>query len=349
MAERVVVGLEAIEVVQPERERSLLGLVQRLLDIGVQLAAVRKAGQGVVQGVMLVQPGLLEVRLLGELALGDVLEHRGRVGAPAVLVHLGDRRDAEPDHLAVLAEAALLEPVGLARAFHDLVEQPDVLLDVVGMRVLLEPHRSELGFGVSEHLLHRGVRLDHAPRPIGAHDADRRAVEDGAIARERVVALDLRLPQVGDLDHGRRDAHDLAVGRDDRATERAEIARVLGIVRVASHDLGSDRRLPGLEDPDRRRDDLRRETRKDLVDRTSEDLGLGLIAEHAEHAICPHDAKIAVDDRDPHRGLADEGVEQRLGLQRCADRPRLAVSRRLGRRIRRRGHNQPYRPLVPKD
>ncbi len=84
---------------------------------------------------------------------------------------------------------------------------------------------------------------------------------------------------------------------------------------------GSDRRLPGLEDPDRRRDDLRRETREDLADRASEDLGLGLIAEHAEHAIRPDDAQIAVDDRDAHRGLADEGVEQRLGLERCA-RPR---------------------------
>ena len=249
MAECVVVGLEAVEVVEPERERALLWLVQRLLDIGVQLAAVREAGQGVVQGVMLVQPGLLEMRLLGELPLGDVLEHRGRVSAPAVLIHLGDRRDAEPDHLAVLAEAALLEPVRLARAFHDLVEQPDVLLDVVGMRVLLEPHRGELGRGVSEHLLHRGVRLDHAPRPIRAHDADRRAVEDGAVARERVIALDLRLPQVGDLDHDRRDAHDLVVGRDDRATERTEIARVLGIVRVASHDLRSDRRLARSRGP----------------------------------------------------------------------------------------------------
>ena len=187
----------------------------------------------------------------GELALGDVLEHRDRERGLAVGVALERRGDLRPDHLAVLAEAALLELVRLALAGDQLPEEREVVLDVVGVGVLAEAHLRELRGRVAEHLLHRGVRLDHAPARIDAQDADGGALEDHAVAREhldlaalrgelggvalalqdeRVVELDLRLPQVGDVDDHRGHADDRSVGREDRVADRAE--RVLAVRRT---------------------------------------------------------------------------------------------------------------------
>ena len=164
--ERVVVGLEAVEVVEAEGERPPAGIAQRSLDVAVELAAVAEPRERVVRRLVLVQPRLLVVARLGELALGDVLEHGDRVVALAVRVPLGGRGDAHPDHLAVLAEAALLELVGVQRAVHDGVELAEVLLDVVGVRVLLELHLRELGGGVAEHRLERRIHLDDLARAI---------------------------------------------------------------------------------------------------------------------------------------------------------------------------------------
>ena len=238
----------------------------------------------------------------------------------------------------------------------------EVLLDVVGMRVLAELHRLQLGRGVAEHLLDRAVRLDEAARAMRAQDAHRGAVEDRPVAEEGlvlggvalllahdgVVALVLRTLEVGDLDDRRGDADDLAVARDDRRSGSARNQRQFS----GSPDRPRRPRARGgnaaLEHGERRGHDLRGEVRQHVADQTADDLRGRLVAEDAEGAVRADDAQIAVDDRDADRLLLDERVEQRIRLERGAAgvaRVGLTTTRQ---RIRRAGHTPGYRPLSQK-
>ena len=352
--ERVVVGLEAVEVVEAEGERPPAGLAQRALDVAVELAAVAEPRERVVRRLVLVQPRLLVVALLGELALGDVLEHGDRVVALAVRVPLGGRGDAHPDHLAVLAEAALLELVGVQRAVHDLVELAEVLLDVVGVRVLLEFHRRELGGAVAEHRLERRIHLDDLARAIDADDADRRSLEDrpvarGASASARRLAARRRRSRAGA--RARRRARACTFRRsvismtvDTTPTTEPSAAttgqRMVRKYCVFAGSPGSrltsscDRRNARLEHRQRCGDDLRRELRHGLGDRLPDELGRRLIAEDPEGRVYADDAEVPVDDRHADARLREERVELRFELPSAERRRNPAAGSQFGYRRR---------------
>jgi hypothetical protein len=175
------------------------------------------------------QLGLADQLLLGPLALCDVLDHRHDEDRTAVGVALERGGVLGPQHLAVAVAVAQLRLVGLGAAAHQLVEQRDAALHVVGMGVVAEARDGELGAGAPEHLRDGRIRLRRAPVGAQHHDPDRRALEERAEAADRLELA--RLAHRGREHHGEH-LHRLAVGlgqrralRADHHVERADHAR----------------------------------------------------------------------------------------------------------------------------
>ena len=128
-------------------------------------------------------------RLLGELALGDVLHLRDEVERPVAL--LGpDERDAQvhPDRMAERVHVALLalEAADLAR--ERLGAERDPGLEILGVgELLLRPLQEVVGL-VPDELAKRPVDVEQPT--VGSHErhADRRVVE-GTAEPPRVVVL----------------------------------------------------------------------------------------------------------------------------------------------------------------
>ena len=129
---------------------------------------------------------LAEYGFLGDLSLRNVFEHRDREFRLALLVALEGRRHLNPDQAAVLAIAALLQLIAVALARHQFLQQSEVALDVVGVCVATQVRLGQLRGAVAEHLHNRRVRFDHAAVCLDSQDPDRSALENRAIAAERL-------------------------------------------------------------------------------------------------------------------------------------------------------------------
>src|SRR4051794_15053924 len=122
VAEGVVDLLEAVEIHEEHRDPAAVAprRQQRALDPVGEERAIRKAGQRVVERLVLGARGVETQLLLGPLALRDVLDHVDReLRLPRRVAYERDGERA-PQDLPVLADVAQLGAVRLALAAHQL-------------------------------------------------------------------------------------------------------------------------------------------------------------------------------------------------------------------------------------
>ena len=86
---------------------------------------------------------------VGELGLGDVLDHRDRDLRGLGGAGVAPNRDPDPDHVVVPADVTLLVLVGAALLVEQLLEEALGHVDVVGMGERGEAHAHELSGGRS--------------------------------------------------------------------------------------------------------------------------------------------------------------------------------------------------------
>ena len=176
VAERVVHVLEAVEI--EDRDRSLpVCVLQQAVERLRHRQAVGEPGE-------LIEMRELAQLLLGLLAGGDVLVHKGDAAQDAVLGVERRRREAHVDEGSVLANSSGLEAaddLAAAGAAIDCVPRiRHVRRDDLG--VLTE----DLRFGVAVDVLGRAIPYEQLAIDIRAGDRDRRCVDHGV---ERVLRL----------------------------------------------------------------------------------------------------------------------------------------------------------------
>ena len=166
-----------------QADHRALGPRQRLCALDDHLhhvveVARRGGGDVALGGDDALEPvGLVLELPVGDLGLGDVLDHRDRdlrgLGRAGVAPH----RDPDPDHLTVLADVALLVLIGGALAVEQLLEEALGDIHVLGVGERGEAHSHQLPGVVAEHPLDRGVGFDRPAVGPDADDADRGALE----------------------------------------------------------------------------------------------------------------------------------------------------------------------------
>ncbi len=188
-------------------------------------------------------------RLLGELALGDVLDLRDEV--PRLAVHVADERRAEetPDGVAALVPVALLEMVRLRATVECRARALDRRRDVVRMRQHLESLLEHLGFVVAHHVAERAVHLRDPSVSADEDDAGGRRVERGPEALLALAQCPRRVHAIGHVAGDAAHAEDRAARTPDRGGERLDPARA---VRRAHGERQERNARPGGDRPKRR-------------------------------------------------------------------------------------------------
>ncbi|MNS80782.1 hypothetical protein D3C72_1144770 [compost metagenome] len=131
--------------------------------------------------------------------LGDVLgqpEHRARLALGGV-----HQRgvEAHRDGAAVGEQAATLEVVGAGPAGQHVFEEGPHVVPVVRVGQGVGRQAEQRVLALADHLLEGGIAPQDAPLEVGLDDADRRPVEDGAVAGVARAQAGLGAAAVGDV------------------------------------------------------------------------------------------------------------------------------------------------------
>ncbi len=183
--ERVVDELEAVEVeVEDGEHPALVALRARdgELEVIHEERAVRQPGERVVEGVV------VEL-LLGDAAVGDVLNLEDEVDALAVRVARERDAPVHPDLVPVLVDVALLHLRGGGAALEQLADVGERGAQIVRVRDGQEVGRQQLRLRVAENLAQAAVDLKPAPLGRDERHADGRVVEGAAEALRRVARV----------------------------------------------------------------------------------------------------------------------------------------------------------------
>ena len=136
------------------------------------------------------------------LKLGDVLDHAEHEGAPAGCARQQHYPQIAPDEGAVGLEKALGEPIGVALARDQLLEEPQILLKILGIGQGIESHADEVLWRVAEEVGQHAV--DQGQSSVGPYhrDPDRGIFEDSAQPGLALPELLPRAMAFGHIDIG---------------------------------------------------------------------------------------------------------------------------------------------------
>ena len=248
VAEGVVDVLEAVEIHHHQRHRLLVALAQadRLEQPVVEQAPVRKAGQGVMEGLVL-QFGLLS------LPGGDVLDHPDQEQWLPTLASDQRGGGVAPHQGAVPAEGSDLELDAIFAAGRHLGE--DAGIEVLRVDQSADRSAHQLPCLVTQHQPQGGVGFDEVAVETNPGDPDRGPVEHRVKALLTLLQGILRTPSLGHIDEAGDDLGRLAGGiqhRDRVSLQPAGLA-------VAPEDAHGEvaNRLPTAEGHHGRPDILR--------------------------------------------------------------------------------------------
>ncbi len=180
----------------------VLGRLAVSVDLGLrQLGVAEHSEQEVVEvvrdarGELADRLDLLRLTelLLGGPALRDVLRHRDSALRLPVRVAQQHGGRVDPDDLSVLGVEPMLVPVGVVLSVEHRHEELDHAVDVLGHRVLAHIPARELLRAPAADFAHDRVRVHQPAVQADEADADRRPLEDGLEARERLDLLASRL------------------------------------------------------------------------------------------------------------------------------------------------------------